>query len=248
MPENGRHDLQAAGGYRRERFVAGAAGALAVLAVVFFFALTDGGERGERPDRQAEQVTKNLKGVPQSGITLGDPHAKVTLIEFADLKCPYCKQFSDNILPTLIRRYVRTGKLRMQLRVVAILDHFTPTQESSAAAAVASAMTLQNKLWNFAGLFYLNQQDELQPYVTDDFLRGLVRRVPGANETRAMADRKNPLARNFIIDGARRFSAIGLPGTPTFIVEREGRKPTKLAIPGLTDPDAWVPVIEQLLR
>jgi protein-disulfide isomerase len=39
-------------------------------------------------------VKRELNGIPQSGLTLGEPQAKVTLVEFGDLQCPVCMGFS----------------------------------------------------------------------------------------------------------------------------------------------------------
>src|SRR5690349_7512415 len=51
--------------------------------------------------------------VPQSGTTLGNPKAPASLVVFADLQCPFCRQYDLNAVPTVVQRYVRTGKLRL---------------------------------------------------------------------------------------------------------------------------------------
>ncbi len=53
-----------------------------------------------------------LKGIPQSGAWLGAPEAGVQPVVFADLQCPFCGQFDTRVMPTLIRDYVRKGKVR----------------------------------------------------------------------------------------------------------------------------------------
>ena len=39
------------------------------------------------------------------------------LTEFADLQCPFCRDYAVNVLPQVIERYVRTKKLRLELRL-----------------------------------------------------------------------------------------------------------------------------------
>ena len=40
-----------------------------------------------------------LQGIPQNGITLGNPNAPVTMKYFGDLECPICKEFTLGALP-----------------------------------------------------------------------------------------------------------------------------------------------------
>jgi protein-disulfide isomerase len=50
------------------------------------------------------------------GYMMGNPNAKVKLIEIASLGCPYCKRFDDEGIPTLMNNYVKSGKVSWEFR------------------------------------------------------------------------------------------------------------------------------------
>jgi protein-disulfide isomerase len=50
------------------------------------------------------------------GYMMGNPNAKVKLIEIASLGCPYCKKFEDEGAPALIEKYVKPGKISWEFR------------------------------------------------------------------------------------------------------------------------------------
>lgn len=47
---------------------------------------------------------------------LGDPKAPVTIIEFGDYQCPFCRQFWRETFPRLKKQYIDTGKVRFVYR------------------------------------------------------------------------------------------------------------------------------------
>jgi protein-disulfide isomerase len=49
-------------------------------------------------------------------MSMGNPKAKVQVIEYASLSCPHCGHFNETIFPTLKTKYIDTGKVRYTLR------------------------------------------------------------------------------------------------------------------------------------
>jgi protein-disulfide isomerase len=198
-----------------------AAAALVLIAIL----VSSGGSKKNNPAKTgkvtgAAEVAARFSGIPQSGITLGNPKAPVTFVEFGDLKCPVCRQYALSAFPTLVSRYVRTGKVKMELR----LQHFVGDQEgdSERAARMGLAVAQQNKLWQFADLFYINQQDETSVYVNDVFLRRIAEAVPGLDVNKALAARNAPVIGQELAQASSSFHTAGFTGTPSFAVGKSG--------------------------
>ena len=50
------------------------------------------------------------------GFLMGNPNAKVKLVEFGSLTCPHCREFDEKGVPILVSRYVRTGRVSWEFR------------------------------------------------------------------------------------------------------------------------------------
>jgi protein-disulfide isomerase len=161
----------------------GVATAVVVLAIV----VSSGGDDGDRPAAAGRDVTAVFAGIPQDGLRLGDPGAPVLLVEFADPQCPFCREFAVRTLPSVVRRYVRTGKVRMEMRLVSFLG-----PDSLRGARALEAAGLQDRMWQAAARFYAQQRRENSGYVTDGFLRSVLSGVGGLDVARALADRAHP--------------------------------------------------------
>jgi protein-disulfide isomerase len=182
-----------------------------------------------------------LSGLPQSGLTLGKTSAPVTLVEFNDMQCPICRDYTSAVFPTLVKRYVRTGKVRMEMR----LQSFIGPDSVTAGRAVAAAAR-QNRAWTFADIFYTNQQQENSGYVTPDFVRSIAAATPGLDQAQLVRDAAAPASAQALKDGTAAFDARGLTGTPSFLIGRTGGPMSVLQFSALT-PDQFTGPIDRLL-
>lgn len=224
---------------RRKRRLSLLGGVVAIaVVVVLVLILVPKGGGGKRVG------TGLFAGIPEHGLTLGSPDAPVTLVEFGDLKCPVCRAYSQSAFPVLVRKYVRTGKVKMVFRV----QHFVgqPPSDSLEAARMAEAAGQQDKLWPFVETFYDHQQDELSHYVTPGYLRKIGAQVPGLDVDRALAQRNSPQVARQLEQAATLFQRNGFSGTPSFLLGKTGGKLSPLS--ALTDPAQFEPSIDALLR
>jgi protein-disulfide isomerase len=191
--------------------------AVGVIAVAVVIAIGSGsGSGGLQPKQQAKKtygvVRQELAGIPQHGVRLGSVNAKVTMTYIGDLECPYCRVFTMTVLPQFISHYVRDDRVKMVYRSLCTATcHFnTPRFVPQQVAAYAAGQ--QNRFWQYAELFYREQEDETQPYVTERYLRGLAAQIPGLKLEPWLADRKDPALASQVQADARYVERLRLPG------------------------------------
>lgn len=235
---------------QRLRLLGGVLAAAVAIVVVIAIVSSGGGSAKKTPApvtgkvTGAASTTAMLKGIPQHGMVLGNPKAPVTLVMYEDLKCPVCQQFTLQTFPAIVQKAVRNGKLRVEYRIQTFVG---APGDSERAARFALAAAKQNKFWNFADLFYKNQQDETKDYVNDAFLRRLGGAVPGLNVSAALAGRTAGSVSSRIRADLAAFDAAGFTGTPSFELGRSGSAITPYALKSF-DPAPLQAAIDKLGR
>ena len=224
--------LSAASARRRLRALSGVLAAVIVV-VAATVALSSAGGSGNAVTAgrlNAAAFSASLfAGIPQHGTILGKADAPVKLVEFADLQCPYCDEYSVQALPALVRDYVRTGKVSMQFENLSFIG-----TGSVAAGRAAAAAAQQDRLWNFIDLMYLNQGEENSGYVTPNYLRRLLGAVPGLNVSAALRASAAPSATAALTRANAVATQDGVDATPSFLIAKAGRPLRPFQPPNLT--------------
>ena len=148
-------------------------------------------------------------GLTERAGTVGPASAKVTIVEYGDLRCPICKQFDNDVIPQVITDLVRTGKAKLTYKTWPILG-----PNSVAAAQAAYAAQQQNALWRYAALTYLNQGGENDLWFTRGIARSLAAAI-GLNIARFDKDSKSAAATSAIGKVNAEATKLGLQGTPS---------------------------------
>jgi protein-disulfide isomerase len=203
----------------------GAVAGVAVAIVVLAIAVSSGGEDHARGGMRGVQATaKLLEGIPQRGLALGRDDAPVTLVEFADPQCPFCREYSTGTWPSIVQKYVRTGKVRMELRLLGFVG-----PDSLRAAKALWAAGQQHRLWNATALLYENQGQENTGYVTDAFLRKILGGVAGLDVERAMGAREAAAVKAEIGASHTAQNVYAVTATPTLLIGPTGGDLRKIA-------------------
>ena len=210
--------------------------AVAVVAVLATVAVGGSGGGGSSKGGGGSAPASALRGIPQSGLVLGSPDAPVTMVEFADLQCPFCAEYQARVFPELLDRYVRTGKLRIELRLLRFIG---PDSDRLARAAFAAAA--QNRMWQLVELAYARQGRENSGYATNAFIKSLLADA-GVNGADTGAAAEPELRR--AAQAARR---AGISATPSFLIGRTGGTLARFE-PGELTPGPFVARIQEELR
>jgi protein-disulfide isomerase len=215
--------------------------AVAVVALVAAILISRGGGGTSSLDQERTQAAALFAGIPQHGTQLGKPGAQFTLVEFADLQCPFCRQYTVNALPSVIRSYVRTGRLKLDFKLRTFIG-----PDSVTAAKVAAAAAQQSRIWPFVDVFYHRQGTENTGYVTHDFLEQIAGATPGLNADKALAAADSPAATKLIAGDESLANSLQSNSTPSFFIRRGGGPYEPLKPADLT-PQAFAQALDKAL-
>jgi protein-disulfide isomerase len=227
------------------------AGVVVVIIVVILVATGGGGSskppppKGKTATKESAAVATLLNGIPQKGNVLGSSTAPVTLQYFGDLECPICKEFTLGALPTVIQKWVRTGKLKIEYRSLETATREPEVFKSQQVAALAAGK--QNKMWYFVETFYHEQGEEDSGYVNEKYLQGIAQQVPGLSLATWTSDRTNPAFEAQVTSDAQAANNAGFTGTPSFLLGKSGETLSKYEFSSLTDGSSFNETMEKLL-
>ena len=163
-----------------------------------------------KPSSASQTKSANELSV-ESGPILGSASAPVTIIEFSDFQCSFCKRFWADTLPKLREAYIDKGKVRFIYRHFAILG-----KHSEQAAQAAECAAAQGKFWEYHDQLFKNQgglaftETKLKQYARDIGLNvGAFGNCLGSGKHKDKVERETTAA-----------AYVGGRGTPFFIVNQ----------------------------
>ncbi len=165
--------------------------------------------QAEKIKRAINEHKNELLNSPRQ-VTLGNPQGDVTMVEFFDYNCGYCKRALDD-MTTLLKN---DPKLRVVLKEMPVLS-----QGSLEAAQVAAALTMQDK----TGKRYLDfHQKMLSGRGQADKARALaVAKEVGADMPRLEKDMASAEIKLALQESMKLAEAFGIQGTPSYVIGNE---------------------------
>jgi protein-disulfide isomerase len=217
----------------RRVWVLGAVIAAIVVAVLVGAVLSRGDEGSSvdaGPLPGTEQAVPVFAGIPQAGVVLGPPDAPVTLVEFIDLQCPFCRDFALHSVPAIVEKHVRTGKVRYELRALAFLG---PDSERGLRAVLAAAR--QDRMFELTELLFYNQGPENTGWLTEDLVEAAAGSLPGVDVARLLEDMDSSAVSKLIEEHADEAERRGVRGTPSIFVGPTGGELKRVQLESVTD-------------
>lgn len=171
-------------------------------------------ENQSNPQQQSNSSnTLSVQTLVENGSPmLGDPNAKITIVEWGDYQCTYCHLFHQNTKDQLIQEYVNTGKVNFVFR-----DFPLNGPDSVLAAEAAYCAGDQNKYWQYHDELYNNWGGERTGWVNQKSLDQFATNV-GLDLNQfdtCMNDKKYETK---VLENQQFGQEIGVDATPSFII------------------------------
>lgn len=149
----------------------------------------------------------------------GAEAATLVLVEFGDLQCPSCYQYARETLPAVEAAYVATGKVKLVYLNLPLEMH----PEAFEAAVAAQCAGRQGQFWEYHDQIFTHLR-----YSPDDFLR--YADMLGLDRAAFAACLEDPEVATGIHEDIRQARALGVTGTPTFVLARAKQGSDKLKV------------------
>lgn len=162
----------------------------------------------------AQSTSENAELPVVEEMSLGNPDAAVTMIEYASLTCPHCAAFHANVYPQLKADYIDTGKIKFVMREV----YF---DRNGLWAAMVARCGGADKYFPFTELLYEKQREWIsQDAVTTVNNLKALGRVAGMSDAQMDACLQDgPMAQAMVNTYQENAGADGIRATPSFVIQ-----------------------------
>ncbi len=172
-------------------------------------------------------------------VVRGDPNAPVTMLEYSDFTCHFCKKFFHDTFPKLLSEYIETGKVRFVYR-----DYPRGLGSPLRAADAARCAGEQNAYWPMHDRLF-NSDGQFSPDNLNKFATEL--QLKQGQFSKCLDEHKYfPDIEKDLKDAG----SLGIRGTPAFVLfpTKVPDDPNLILIPGAFPYETFKEEIEKLLN
>lgn len=167
-------------------------------------------------------------GATADEMSLGNPNAKVTVIEYASASCPHCARFNNEVFPAFKAKYIDTGKIHYIFR-----EFLTPPVQFAAAGFLTARCAGKDKYFSVLDAIY---HDQAAIYQSGDLRGGLLHIAQSAGMTEQQFNDciSNPDALKALNDRVQKAQDQDhIDGTPTFVINGKQTGSGEMTLPQL---------------
>ena len=162
------------------------------------------------PDPNSTRLSLDTR---QGSPVLGDPSAPVTIVEFGDYQCPFCKRWNENTKPVIEKNLIETGKASLIYVDFPIIGPDSTTVHAGSYCAAD-----QGLYWRYHDFVYLNQGHENDGWANAENLKSLVSKMNGIDSDLFNECLDSKKYENRVSDNRKIARDAGATSTPSFII------------------------------
>jgi protein-disulfide isomerase len=172
----------------------------------------------------------------------GEAGAEVSLIEYSDFECPFCKRFHGT--PTsLMGRYA--GRINWVYRHYPLDFHNPAAHREAIASECAAQVGGKEAFWQYADAVFNQTQSDGKGLPADDSVEVIAVRL-GMNRARFMRCLEDPASAKRVDEDLADGAAVGISGTPTTLIRNNRTGVTEMIV-GAQPPEALIAAVERVL-
>ncbi|MFA5770672.1 MAG: thioredoxin domain-containing protein, partial [Patescibacteria group bacterium] len=195
-------------------------------------------QQGSKPSAQVP--SGKIKKVSDDERIRGNKNAKITLVEYSDFECPFCKSFHPTT-QELIKTY--GDKIRLVFRDYPLPFHQNAQKEAEAGRCIAE-LGGSEAFWNYADKIFERTTSNGTGFALTDL--GPLASEVGVNQLSFQQCLDSGKYAKAVKDEVAEGATAGVNGTPTtFVIDNKGK--TQMLV-GAQPVDAFKTIIDQLLK
>ena len=171
---------------------------------------------------------------------LGDINAPLTLVEFGDYQCTFCKKFFDETEKSILMNYVETGKVKVLFK-----DFIVVNEDSVNAASAAHCANDQKMFWQYHSTLYNNWDGEGTGWASSEQLHQFASTL-GLDMNEFSECMSQSKWKDMVLSSHADGRTLGVDATPTFFIIDENNEALKIV--GAQRYDVFQEVFDSLLE
>ena len=162
-----------------------------------------------------ELMILNKENLLNGSTILGNPDAKITIVEFGDYQCTFCYKFHDETMDKIYEKYVKNGQINFVYR-----DFPLNGPDSILASEASYCAQNQDKFWKYHNMLYDNWAGENTGWITNRLLSEFAKES-GLNLEKFNSCMNNSIFYQKVIDNEQFAMKINIDATPSFLIFNE---------------------------